>query len=210
MDILKALNWRYAVKEFDSSKKLTEEQEQLLLEATRLSASSYGQQPFKVLVIKNEDLRQQLVPHSYGQDKVAHASHLFVFAVDTKLSDESVDHFIHLVSKTRNIPVPELEGLGNMVKSVYQRLDQESKIQWATRQAYLALGNLLTVAALQEIDVCPMEGFDRSAFDQILQLENKGLKSVVICTLGFRSENDQLQYAAKVRKPLNEFVEVIN
>lgn len=207
--LIESLNWRYAVKAFDTEQKISEDDLNTLFEVVRMAPTAYGQQPFKVLNIENQEIRNQLKAASYGQEKVANASHLLVFAVDTTLGDKTVDEYLQLASKARNIPVSSMEGFGKVVKATYQQLGEEGRIHWAAKQAYLAMGFLLSAAAQMHIDACPMEGIDPQKYEQILGLKEKGLKAVVAVTLGFRSNEDSVQYLVKVRKPMTDMVEEI-
>ena len=202
--ILENRTWRYATKKFDSSKKISNEELNLLLEATRLSASSYGLQPYHVLVITNPEIREQLKPVSWGQSQVTDASHLIVFAHQKDFGGELVDDYLANVSETRNIPVDTLKGYGDFAKSKLVDLPQTTKEDWAAKQVYLALGNLMQAAAELKIDTCPMEGFEAEAYNTILNLNDKNLSASVVLPLGYRSEEDQTQHLAKVRKSNQE------
>jgi nitroreductase len=206
---LEPLNWRYAVKAFDTDRKLSEEQLSQLLESARMAPTAFGQQPFKVIVVNNPAVRQELIAHSYGQDKVAAASHLLVFAADTALGDDTVDHYMAHAAKTWNTTTEALAGFSGAVKGTYNALGEQGRIAWAQQQAHIALGTLLTVAAYNGIDACPMTGFSTDKYDEILGLKEKNLKSTVIVTLGHRSTEDSAQHMPKVRKPVSEFVETI-
>lgn len=192
--------WRYATKKFDSSKKISNEELDLLLEATRLSASSYGLQPYHVFVITNPEIREQLKPVSWGQSQITDASHLIVFAHQTDFGNELVDDYLANVSETRNIPGETLKGYGDFAKSKLVDLPQKTKEDWAAKQVYLALGNLMQAAAELKIDTCPMEGFEAEAYNSILNLNEKGLSASVVVPVGYRSAEDQTQHLAKVRK----------
>lgn len=198
--ILENRTWRYATKKFDSSKKISNEALGLLLEATRLSASSYGLQPYHVFVITDAEIRQQLKPVSWNQSQVTDASHLIVFAHQTDFGNELVDDYLANVSETRNIPGETLKGYGDFAKSKLVDLPQKTKEDWAAKQVYLALGNLMQAAAELKIDTCPMEGFEAEAYNSILNLNEKGLSASVVVPVGYRSAEDQTQHLAKVRK----------
>ncbi len=202
--ILENRTWRYATKKFDSSKKISNEALDLLLEATRLSASSYGLQPYHVFVITSPEIREQLKPVSWGQSQVTDASHLIVFAHQKDFGGELVDNYLDNVSETRNIPGEALKGYGDFAKSKLVDLPQKTKEDWAAKQVYLALGNLMQAAAELKIDTCPMEGFEAEAYNTILNLNDKNLSASVVVPVGYRSEEDQTQYLAKVRKSNKE------
>lgn len=202
--ILENRTWRYATKKFDSSKKISNEELDLLLEATRLSASSYGLQPYHVLIITNPEIREQLKPVSWGQSQVTDASHLIVFAHQKDFGGELVDDYLSNVAETRNIPADTLKGYGDFAKSKLVDLPQVTKEDWAAKQVYLALGNLMQAAAELKIDTCPMEGFEAEAYNTILNLNNKNLCASIVLPIGYRSEEDQTQHLAKVRKSNQE------
>lgn len=206
MNIIEKLKWRYAVKKFDTRRKLTNDQLAYLLEAINLAPTSYGLQPFKVLLVEDKAIREKLKAQAWGQGQVTDASQLIIFAAQTKLSAKDVDAFVANISKTRNIPVEALAEYEGMMKNTIQSRTPEQLTQWAARQAYIALGFLLSAAASANIDACPMEGFSNEAFDDLLGLKEKGLTSVVMATVGYRSEDDGYQNLAKVRKPLEEII----
>ncbi|WP_200817002.1 NAD(P)H-dependent oxidoreductase [Chitinophaga eiseniae] len=209
MDIIQKLEWRYAVKKFDPAKKLTAAQLDRLTTATRLSASSYGLQPYKVLIVENPAIRERLRAASWNQPQITDASQLVVFARVSDLNESHVDDYTNNIAATRNINPEDLAGFAGVMKGTVNRLDAAGAAAWTSKQAYLALGTLLTAAAAEGIDACPIEGFDAAQYDEILGLKDKGLATVVIAAIGFRAEEDTMQYAKKVRKPIAEFVEVI-
>ena len=193
-------NWRYATKKFDATKKISAEDLNLLKEAIRLSSSSYGLQPYKVLIIENADLREKLKPFAWGQSQITDASQLIVFANEINIGDAEIDTYIKNISETRGIPTENLSGYGDFMKSKITPLAQDLKNIWTSKQTYLALGNLLNAAAELKIDVTPMEGFDATAFNEILGLTEKGLNASVIATIGYRHADDDTQHYKKVRK----------
>ncbi len=199
-NLLEALNWRYAVKKFDSDKKISDEDFEDLKKALQLSTSSYGLQLYKFLVVKNPEIRQKLVAASWGQTQITDASHLVVFCIPDSLEASQIDEYIDLVSTTRGVPVENLQQYGDFMKNTLLPKEQSDLSEWMAKQTYIALGNLLDAAAVKKIDACPMEGFDSKQYGEILGLKEKGLKAVVVATLGYRSEEDGSQHAAKVRK----------
>ena len=209
MDIIKSLQWRYATKKFDVTKKLSEEQLNLLLETVRLSPTSYGLQPWKVIVISDPKKRLELRKAGYDQAQISDSSYLLVFAVQKDIGNEYIDKYIKLVSETRKLPLENLKGFSDMLMGWSKNKSSIEKIEWATRQAYIALGVLLVVAAEEGIDAAPMEGFDPKEFDRILGLSEMGLESKVICGVGFRAEDDSYAHLPKVRFPKSDlFIEV--
>ncbi|MFD0931162.1 NAD(P)H-dependent oxidoreductase [Psychroflexus salinarum] len=198
------LHWRYATKKFDSEKEVSEEDLETLLEAIRLSASSYGFQPYEVFVIKDPEVRAKLKPAAFGQPQITDASYLLVFAYNTNVDEKYLDQFVKNNSETRNQPVEDFNGLKEMIQNSVLTFSDDKKEVWASRQVYIALGNLLSAAAELKIDVCPMEGFNPDEFDKLLDLHSKNLKSVTLATIGYRHEDDQLKDAKKVRKSKEE------
>ena len=204
LSYLEALEWRYATKQFDPSKSIGETDLETLQQAIRLSASSYGLQPYSVLVISDTELREELRSACWNQTQITDASHVFVFACKKDFNQELIDSYLDLVSTTRNLPLESLEGYGDFMKSKLLQLPQESKTTWASHQAYLAAGNLLSAAAELQIDTCPMEGFEKERVDAILNLKEKGLTTTLIVPVGYRSTSDQTQFYKKVRRSSEE------
>lgn len=205
-NLIDAMNWRYAVQKFDTTKKLTDEQLSELLNAMMLAPSSYGLQPWKFIVVTNSEIRAKLREAGYNQPKITEASHLIVLAVKTNIDDALVDEYIELVATTRNMPLESLKGYGDMIKGSIAGRTLEGRIEWAARQAHIALGVLVTSAALEGIDVGPMEGFDPKKFDEILGLEKMNLQTKVIAAVGFRDPADPVAQYKKVRFPREKMV----
>jgi nitroreductase len=200
--ILQQLKWRYATKQFDPARQISEADWAALQEAAVLSPSSYGLQPYQLLEVRDPALRQRLLPAAHNQSQIVDASHLVVFAVKSKLDEASIDEFLRRISQVRQTPVEQLAGYrGMMMGTLFQGMDAAARLAWARCQAYIALGNLLTCAALLRIDACPMEGFDRRQFDEILGLPEKGLAATVLAPLGYRAADDRYALAPKVRFP---------
>lgn len=197
-------NWRYATKKFDATKKVSEEDLNTLKEAIRLSSSSYGLQPYKVIIVENPELRAQLQQAAWGQSQIVDASHLFIFANETNIGDEAIDNFLNTISVTRETPMEALTGYGDFMKSKISTLEPDLKNVWASKQTYLALGNLLNAAAELKIDVTPMEGFVPAKVNEILGLDKLGLNASLLATIGYRHDEDATQYYKKVRKSNEE------
>ena len=202
-------NWRYATKKFNSDKKISNSDLEILKEAIQLSSSSYGLQPYKVLIIENEEIRKQLQPASWGQSQITDASHLFVFASVTNVDAAYITRYAENMAKTRNIPFDSVKGYADFMIGNITTLTPEKQIIWAQKQAYLALGNLLNAAAELKIDVTPMEGFLPEQYNEILGLKEKGLHATLVATVGYRHDEDDTQHYAKVRKPITELFETI-
>jgi nitroreductase/dihydropteridine reductase len=204
MSLIEKLNWRYATKKFDHTKKLSSEQLDELLKAVQLSPSSAGLQPYKVIIVKDAAIREQLREAAHGQSQITDASQVVVFATETDLDEKYVKHFIDYVAEKRQVGRENLEGYEQMIMGNVNRLTEDQRISWSNKQAYIALGVLLTAAAEMGIDACPMEGFSAAKFDDILGLKEKGLTTTVIATIGFRSEDDAFSKLVKVRRPEEE------
>ena len=197
-------NWSYATKRFDATKKISEQDLETLKEAIQLSASSYGLQPYKVLIIENPEIREQLKPFSWNQEQITDASHLFVFANIVDFDDAHIDNYVNNVATTRKIKSEELKGYSDFMKSKITTLPLNIKSNWTAKQTYLALGNLLNAAAELKIDVTPMEGFETDKYNEILGLEKLGLNASLVAPIGYRHKEDATQHFPKVRKSLDE------
>ena len=208
--LLEALKWRYATKVFDATKKIPNDVWDALKQALVLTPTSYGLQPYKFLVIESPAKRAELLPHSWGQKQVVDASHFIVFTAQMKVTEAHVDKLIKHTSHIRNLPPDFLNNyrgmmLGDLVSGPRSKIAHE----WATRQAYIALGNLMTCAAILGVDACPMEGFVPAEYDRVLGLNGSDYASVVCCALGYRSANDKYADLAKVRYEPTELLTVV-
>jgi nitroreductase / dihydropteridine reductase len=207
MNFIDQLNWRYATKRMIADKAVPQEKLDNILEAIRLSATSYGLQPYNLIVVKDKEKLQQIQGLAYNQPQVGEASALIVFAIWDKISQERIDNFFNLISSERGIPAEALAGYKAMVEGSMLPMDDATAHAWMARQAYIGLGTGLAAAAIEEVDSCPMEGFSTVALDEYLGLTAKGLRSVVILPIGYRDEaNDPTSKMTKVRTPANEFV----
>lgn len=209
MNLIDSLQWRYATKQFDASKKISAPDLQLLQDAVSLAPSSYGLQPFRVLLISDPEVREQLKAVAYGQPQITAASHLFVFAHKLDMTEGYVDDFMQRTASERGISVASLAGYSQVIKGSVASKSPEAISAWNQRQAYIALGHLLVAAATQHIDACPMEGFDPAGVDKVLNLAEQGLAPAVIAAVGYRSAEDKMQFAAKVRLPQSELFATI-
>lgn len=207
IDTLQQLNWRYATKQYDTSKKLTDEQRHLLMETMRLAPSSFGLQPWKFIHVTTPEVRQKLREAAWGQPQVTDAAEFFVVASKTSMDQAYVDHFVQVAAETQGKSIDELKGLHDMISGSVQAR-QSMIAEWNARQVYIPVGFVLAVAAQHGIDAGAMEGFDPQKFDEILGLKEQGLTSRVLLGFGFRSPDDKYQYAKKVRFPAAEvFIE---
>lgn len=206
MKSIENLEWRYAVKKFDDQKILEEQKINILKQAFNLTATSYGLQPIKLLIIKNKSIQGKLVDHSYNQQQIVQASHLLVICIDTNLKESDVEKYFERVKEIRKTPDEIISSFREYLKTVITEKTSQDLILWAKNQAYLALGNLLTVCANEKIDSCPMEGFIPKKYDEILGLKEKNLTSVLVVPIGYRAEDDMKTHQMKVRKKIEEIV----
>lgn len=200
MDIISALNWRYATKSMNGEK-VPQDKVDVILDSIRLSASSAGFQPYQVFVIQNKDLLEKIKPVAFNQQQITQASHLLVFAAWDRVTEERVDAMIKNIASIRGVSEDSLSGM-RAYGDRFMAQTPEQNFQWAARQAYIALGTALVTAATLGVDSTPMEGFNSSELDELLGLSERGLKSVLLLPLGYRDpENDWLLPLKKVRMP---------
>lgn len=204
--ITEKLNWRYAAKSYDREKKIAAENWSALENALALAPSSFGIQPYKFIVVKNEQIREKLRAAAWGQPQLTDASHLVVFAYKKVLTDADIEHYIDRIAAVRGQHRETLADYEQVMKDSAKKAYDEGYIEtWNSRQAYIALGFLLETAALLEIDATPIEGFDAAQFNEILGLTD--YSAVVVAALGYRdAENDWLAGLAKVRMPKDELI----
>jgi nitroreductase len=199
MELLNALEWRYASKKMNG-KQVPEEKVERILEAIRLAPSSMGLQPYTVLLITDPEIKKQILPIANNQQQIVDGSHLLVFAAWDKITPEHVNDYVNLTATTRNIPVESLDQFKNILVSISNRPQQEN-YEWAARQSYIAFATAIAAAAEERVDATPMEGFNNADLDVLLGLKEKGLRSITLLPLGYRdSENDWLAKFPKVRR----------
>jgi nitroreductase len=204
------LNWRYAVKKFDSTQKLSTTQWSALEDALVLTASSFGLQPWKFLVVTNPEVKQKLVPVSWGQTQIADCSHLIVFTALKHATEAHVQAYLQDIATTRGITVESLSALGGMLSRFRSGAEQQGTLKdWAIRQVYIALGNLLTSAAVIGVDACPMEGIEPEKYDEILGLSGTDYATALVCPLGFRAADDKYIHYKKVRFPKSQVIQYV-
>lgn len=206
MDTIKQLKWRYATKKFNADKKLSQTQLDVVKQAFNLTATSFGLQTIKLIIIEDKTIRESLVPHSYYQKQVLEASHLLVLCIQNDVIKEDVEAYYDNIQEIRQTSDAILDPYKQDLIKMMTGMTLEQRQQWSTNQAFIALGNLMTVCAFEGIDSCPMEGFVPSKYDEILHLEDKGLKSVLLLPIGYRADDDMFADFKKVRKPLKEAV----
>ena len=207
--LIEDLNWRYATKKFDPTKKITNEDLEIIKESLRLVPSSYGLQPLKYLLIEDSNLRQQLREKSFNQSQITDASHLLIICAKSEITEEFIDNYIASIAQIRAVSIDSISGFGTYMKKQILPLKNEYIADWNAKQAYIALGHLLHTCASLRIDATPMEGFQKEAYDEILKLEQQGLQSVLVCPLGYRSSEDMNQKLVKVRRSIIDLFETI-
>lgn len=197
-------NWRYATKKFDTTKKVATTDLEILKKAISLTATSYGLEPYKILIIENQVIKNQLVAASWGQQIVADASHLIVFANILDFGSEQMNNYFKNVTQTRNVPMEALQGYSDFMQSSINALPLEKRNSWTAKQTYLAMNNLLNACAELKIDATPMEGFIPEKYNEILGLNALGLNAVLAVPIGYRHDDDATQHYLKVRKPAQD------
>lgn len=206
MKLIDALNWRYATKRMNGEK-VPAEKLDAVLEATRLSASSMGLQPYTLLVVENDEVKKQLLPAAYNQPQITEASHLLVFAAWENVTEAHVESYINDIIQTRGVAPETLEAFKGSLMGIVNGRTPEQKYEWAARQAYIAFGTAIAAAAVEQVDATPMEGFNPAAVDEILGLKEKGLRSVTILALGYRdADKDYMVNQKKVRRAKDELI----
>ncbi|MEM7782544.1 MAG: NAD(P)H-dependent oxidoreductase [Planctomycetota bacterium] len=206
MQLIEDLQWRYATKAFDPQQVVPEETVQHLLQATNLAATSYGLQPFRFVLIRDQELQDKLITSSYGQRQVADASHVIVIAIRTDVDGDYISSYVDFTEAERNMDPGALDGFKKMMIGTVGAMTDQSKATWASKQAYIALGFLLTACAAAKVDACPMEGFVASEYDEMLNLTSQNLSACVVIPIGYRSSEDKYSDTKKVRRPLDEMV----
>ena len=209
MELLDKLNWRYAVKAMNG-KKVPEDIIQRILEAARLSPSSSGLQPFEIFVIKNQEIKEKIKPIAWNQSVITDCSHLLVFAAWDTYTADRINYMFDLTNEIRGFKNEGWENYRQMLLSAYPQKDAEENFNHASKQAYIAFANAITAAAFEGVDTTPIEGFEPEAVDKILGLREKGLRSAVLLSIGYRQKDkDWLVNLAKVRKPMEDLVTII-
>jgi nitroreductase len=209
--VLNQLRWRYATKQFDATRKISAEDWSALEQSLVLTPSSFGLQPWQFIVVTDQATKEKLLAASWNQRQIADASHVVVFAIKKDVGRPDVDRYISRIAEARNVSTESLQGFRDVLNGfLSQPRDQFDVNFWSTRQVYIALGNFLNTAALIGIDTCPMEGIDPAQYDQILGLDAKGYKTVVVAAAGYRAASDKYATLPKVRYDAEEVITHIN
>ena len=209
MNLNEILKWRYACKKFDPEKKVDNETIEYLKESIRLTATSFGMQPFKIMVIENQEVLDKLRPVSWNQSQISDCSHLFVFCNYLEITKEMVDAYAKLRARIQEKSMEETMTYINYMWGKVREYSPQYVREWASKQCYIALGNLLTACGEKRIDSCPIEGFEKDSYDKILGLKERNLASAVCTAVGFRAQDEQNQYNNKVRKAPEGIFEAI-
>lgn len=206
MNNIKALQWRYATKKFNKKKILPQEKIEVLKTAFNLTATSYGLQPIKMVIIRNKELQQKLREFSFDQKQVSTASHLLIICIEKRIDKLFIEKYFKMVHHIRSTPEEILNPFKNFLVGDFEKKTVEEIKVWATNQAYLALGNLMTVCAIEEIDSCPMEGFEPQNYDELLALDTFNLESVLVLPVGYRAADDVFSEFKKVRREISDVI----
>ena len=208
--LLQALEWRYATKVFDATKKIPADVWSALEQSLVLTPTSYGMQPYQFLIVQDAAKRAALLPHSWGQKQVVDCSHYVVFTARTEMTEADVVKLIQRTSDLRGIPPEKLAFYRDMILSdVVNGPRGKTAHEWAARQSYIALGNIMTCAALLGVDACPMEGLSPLEYDKVLDLDGSGYKAVMACAFGYRAATDKYASLPKVRYPSADLIRVV-
>jgi len=204
--IIEALQWRYATKKFDPLKSLSVEKLEILKESFNLTATSYGLQPLKMIIVSNPEIKEKLVPITMNQYQVIDASHVLVLCTETEIGEEFIKNYFKQIEETRKTPRSILDPFETFLVDDFSEKIKADIDVWMQKQAYIAMGNLLTVCALEGIDACPIEGFEPEKYDALLQLEELGLKSVLVLPVGYRADDDIFSDLKKVRRGVDNVI----
>ena len=207
MSLIENLNWRHAVKAYDSTKKVSEEQVNKIIEAARLAPTSSGLQPFKLLVVKDQAIKEKLAEGALNPECMRDCSHVLIFAAWDKYTAERIDSVYDFTTDQRELPRGRFDSYTTKLKEIYLNQPSEMNFAHAARQTYIALGLALAQAAELRVDSTPAEGFSNEVVDRVLNLQQYGLKSVSLMYIGYAdAENDWIAPMKKVRAPKEEFV----
>ena len=209
MNVIDQYKWRYATKKFDAKKKISDSNIELIKESISLAPTSYGLQLFKVIIVENQEIKNELKKASYNQSQISDASHIFVFCNSTKIIGDDIDTYIKNKSSIQNKPISEISGYGDFLKTTLLKKEHKKVSIWTANQVYIALSHLMTFCPSIGIDSCPVEGFDSYKYNEILNLNNRNLNSTVVAAVGYRSNKDSSQYEKKIRKSNDELFDTI-
>lgn len=209
MNYIEALQKRYSVKKFDETKKVSKELLDKILKAGQLSASSLGLQPYRILVVESDEMKQQLIPAFRNPSQVSTCSHLLVLVAKKDIDEHYVDGYFRHIAEVRDMEIQQLDGFRASINGFLSTYSESTLEQWAEKQAYIVLGTLMTAAALEHVDTCPMEGFISPLLSEILKIDTTREKATVTLALGYRDAEDPYQHLKKVRKPEEKLFEFL-
>ena len=209
MNVIDHYKWRYATKKFDTKKKISDSNIELIKESISLAPTSYGLQLFKVIIVEKKEIKDDLKKASFNQSQISDASHIFVFCNSTKIVENDIDTYIKNKAAIQNKTISEISGYGDFLKDTLLKKEHNKISTWTANQVYIALSHLMTFCPSLGIDSCPIEGFESLKYNEILKLNNRNLNSTVVAAVGYRSNTDSSQYEKKIRKSNDELFETI-
>ena len=201
MNYIESLQKRYSVKKFNNDKKISPEILRNILSAGQLSVSSLGLQPYKIFVIESDEMKNKLIPAFRNPSQISTCSHLIVLATKKNVEEKYVDGYFRHITEVREVPMESLELFRKSIDQYIRSLSEEEEFHWHQKQAYIVLGQMIFAAALEEVDSCPMEGFNENLMNEILGIDSSVETATVTLALGYRAEDDHFQHLKKVRKP---------
>lgn len=209
MNVIDHYKWRYATKKFDTKKKISNSNIELIKESISLAPTSYGLQLFKVIIVEKKEIKDDLKKASFNQSQISDASHIFIFCNSTKIVENDIDTYIKNKAAIQNKTISEISGYGDFLKDTLLKKEHNKISTWTANQVYIALSHLMTFCPSLGIDSCPIEGFETSKYNEILKLNNRNLNSTVVAAVGYRSNKDSSQYEKKIRKSNDELFETL-
>lgn len=209
MHYLEALKKRYSVKRFDKDRTVPEDVLKNILEAGRLSVSSQGLQPYEIIVVQSPEMKKKLIPAFYNPSQISTCSHLIVLVSKKSIEDFYLDSYFQHITQIRQTPAENLLSFRKNITGILNVKDERSLLEWNERQAYILLGNLIFAAALENVDTCPMEGFDRQKTEEILEIDTAKQIVTVTLALGYRDPEDEFQNMQKIRKPNEKLIRFV-
>lgn len=208
-ELIESLQWRYATKEFDATKKISTELWSSIEESLVLTPSCFGLQPWKFIVVTDEEVKKKLLPHSWNQRQIVDCSHLVVLTAQAPITMGDLDSYVDTIAEARGAERESLQFYRDLMGGFVAKMDDVQLLGWARNQVYIALGQLMAVAAALKVDACPMEGITPAEYDKILGLEGTGYFTTVACPMGYRADSDKYADLAKVRYPKEQIIERI-
>lgn len=209
MHYLEALKKRYSVKRFDKTRTVPEDVLKNILEAGRLSVSSQGLQPYEIIVVESPEMKERLIPAFYNPSQISTCSHLIVLVSKKTIEEVYLDRYFQHITEIRQTPAENLLGFRRNITGLLQLKDEHSLLEWNERQAYILLGNLIFAAAMESVDTCPMEGFNRQKVEEILKIDTTDQIVTVTLAIGYRAAEDEFQRMQKIRKPNERLIRFV-